>query len=276
MKNRSVAAWSRERHRIRRAAGFAFLAALLTRPIAARTEGPCGFSAIGASVLEDRDERNSPGGMPSSGPAGEEPTGFSQLETAPSVEKVRTGGKKRFLAAAGEAVLLEVGPWAYDRYVSRYEFSFISWETIKNNFKTGFHYDRDNFSVNQSSHPYHGSLFFDAARSNGYNFWESGVFTLAGSLIWECCMENTAPSINDLVNTTLGGMTRGEVAHRLSAMILDNTSSGRPRFFRRVGALGAGAGSSWYSRKTTYSRVFEARKTQSEWRAFLNAAFGFR
>ena len=237
MKDRSIAAWSRDRHRIRRAAGLAFLASLLTLPIAARTEGPCGFRLIGASLLEGRDERNSPGGIQSSGSAAEEPPGsFLQLETAPSVEKVRTGGKKRFLAAAGEGVLLEVGPWAYDRYVSRYEFSFISWRTIKNNFKTGFHYDRDNFSVNQSSHPYHGSLFFDAARSNGYNFWESGVFTLAGSLIWECCMENTAPSINDLVNTTFGGMTRGEVSHRLSAMILDNTSSGRPRFLREVGA----------------------------------------
>jgi hypothetical protein len=36
------------------------------------------------------------------------------------------------------------------------------------------------------------------------------------------------------------------------------------------------AGYSWYSRKTTYSRFFEARKTQSEWRVFVNDAFAFR
>ena len=53
------------------------------------------------------------------------------------------------------------------------------------------------------------------------------------------------------------------------------------QFFRAVartpliGPLGAGAGYSWYSRKTTYSRFFEARKTQSEWRVFLNAGFPF-
>ena len=47
-------------------------------------------------------------------------------------------------------------------------------------------------------------------------------------------MENTRPSANDLVNTTLGGMTRGEVAHRLSAMILDNTASGGERFWREL------------------------------------------
>ena len=164
------------------------------------------------------------------------PEPVAQLDKEPSVEKVRTGGKKRFLAAAGEVVLLEVGPWAFDRYVTREDFAFISTKTIRNNFRTGFHYDRDSFPINQSSHPYHGSLFFDAARSNGYGFWESGAFALTGSLLWECCMENTAPSVNDLVNTTLGGMTRGEVSHRLSNMILDNTSTGGSRVVREIGA----------------------------------------
>ncbi len=221
MKNRSQAASLRDRRRIRGAAGLALAAALFARPVAAAPDAPCESPRVGGVSRES---------------GGEPAADLFQLETAPSVEKVRTGGKKRFLAAAGEVVLLEVGPWAYDRYVSRYPYAFISWETIKSNFKEGFHYDRDNFSVNQSSHPYHGSLFFDSARSNGYGFWESGLFALSGSLLWECCMENTAPSVNDLVNTTLGGMTRGEVSHRLSAMILDNTSSGRARFLREVGA----------------------------------------
>src|SRR6478736_1119539 len=90
------------------------------------------------------------------------------------------------------------------------------WLTVSENWHTGFVYDRDDFNTNQFSHPYHGSLYFDAARSNGFNYWESGLFTLAGSAIWECCMENTAPSINDLINTTLGGMTRGEISYRLA------------------------------------------------------------
>jgi hypothetical protein len=144
--------------------------------------------------------------------------------------------RKRFLPAAAGVVLLEVLPWAFDRYVNKSDFSNISFDTIRENFKTGFRYDRDHFRVNQSSHPYQGGLFFDAARSNGYGFWESGVFALAGSLIWECCMENTAPSINYLVNTTLGGMTRGEVAHRMSVLILDNTASGANRAWREVAA----------------------------------------
>ncbi len=143
---------------------------------------------------------------------------------------------KRFLPAATGVVLLEVLPWAFDRYVNKEGFSYISFETIKENFKTGFKYDRDAFRVNQSSHPYHGGLFFDSARSNGYGFWESGLFAMAGSLIWECCMENTPPSINDFVNTTLGGMARGEVAHRASVLILDNTAGGANRLWREIAA----------------------------------------
>jgi len=165
----------------------------------------------------------------------ESPGGVADSEQG-QPELVRTGGPKRFFAAAGEVILLEIAPWAYDRYVSEEDFAFISFETIKHNFQTGFHYDRDHFTINQSSHPYHGSLFFNAGRENGFSYWESGLFALSGSLLWECCMEKDAPSINDLVNTTLGGMTRGEVAHRLSAMVLDNTSAGAARVAREVGA----------------------------------------
>ena len=143
---------------------------------------------------------------------------------------------KRFFTASGEVILVELLPWVWGRYIADEEFSRISFHTIRENFRTGFVYDPDTFNTNQFAHPYHGSLYFDAARSNGYNFWESGAFTLAGSLMWECCMENTAPSINDLINTTLGGMTRGEISHRLSVMILDNTASGGSRLWRELAA----------------------------------------
>jgi hypothetical protein len=152
------------------------------------------------------------------------------------LDKTLAKQPKHFFTAAGEVVLLELLPWAYDRYVADEEFARISFHTIRENFRKGFTYDSDHFSTNQAAHPYHGSLYFDAARSNGYGFWESGAFTLAGSLLWECCMETTAPSVNDLVNTTLGGMTRGEISHRLSVMILDNTASGSNRLWRELGA----------------------------------------
>lgn len=42
------------------------------------------------------------------------------------------------------------------------------------------------------------------------------------------------------------------------------------------GFFAGGAGFSWYSRKTTYPGVFVDRRTQSEWRVFVNATFPFR
>ena len=141
---------------------------------------------------------------------------------------------ERFFTAAGEIALIELLPWAYDRYATKEDFAFISTESVKENFRSGFGYDRDAFNMNQAAHPFHGNLYFNAARSNGYSYWESGAFTLSGSFLWECCMENTQPAINDLVNTTLGGMALGEMAHRLGVMLRDNTASGFRRFVRAL------------------------------------------
>ena len=52
-------------------------------------------------------------------------------------------------------------------------------------FKQGFVWDNDNLDTNMFFHPYHGNLYFNAARSNGYGFWQSGLFALGGSGLWE-------------------------------------------------------------------------------------------
>lgn len=166
-------------------------------------------------------------------PAETVPTSPAAASRPSDSPKPRT---KHFWTAAGEIAILEAGPWAFDRYVTNEGYARISTHTVNRNLKKGFVFDRDNFNINQSSHPYHGSLFYEAGRSNGYSYWESGLFALSGSLIWECCMENDPPSVNDLVNTTLGGMTRGEISHRLSVIILDNTASGGNRFLRELAA----------------------------------------
>ena len=160
------------------------------------------------------------------------PTSSAVLAAPPT----RPEPEQRFFTAAGELALVEFLPWAFDRYVTKDDFAYISIRTVKENFKNGFGYDHDSFNINQASHPFHGTLFFNAARSNGYGYFESGAFTLAGSFLWECCMENTQPAINDIVNTTLGGMSRGEMAHRLGVMLRDNGATGLSRFWRELGA----------------------------------------
>lgn len=41
--------------------------------------------------------------------------------------------------------------------------------------------DNDQFSVNQFLHPYGGSVYYGLARSAGLNFWESLLYSSAGS-----------------------------------------------------------------------------------------------
>lgn len=124
--------------------------------------------------------------------------------------------------------------WAFDRYVADDSFSHISMRTVRNNFSNGWTWDTDDFPTNFSLHPYLGSAYFNCGRSNGYNFYESSAFSFGGSLMWELFMENTKPSYNDLINTTVSGIFLGEVEYRLSSKFLDDRKSGGQRILREV------------------------------------------
>lgn len=142
--------------------------------------------------------------------------------------------KKQGWAAAAQAFGFNVGIWGFNRYVTKEDFAHIGMNSIKDNLKKGFVWDNDQMSTNMFAHPYHGSLYFNSARSRGYNFWESGVFAFGGSLTWELFFENEYPSINDLVATPVGGLVLGEVFYRSSDLVLDDRARGKERVGREV------------------------------------------
>lgn len=115
--------------------------------------------------------------------------------------------EKNYWLPAVEIVGLNFGVWGYHRYLSGENWANISWETITNNFKTGFKWDVDGYLMNQFWHPYHGSNYYNLARSNGLSFWESVPYAFGGSLMWEYFMENEPPSYNDIVNTPVTGIS---------------------------------------------------------------------
>ena len=78
-------------------------------------------------------------------------------------------------------------------------------------------------------------MYFNAARANGYSFYESAPFALLGSLEWEYFGENTLPSYNDVINTPVNGIFLGEIFYRLGSNILDDQTTGFDRFFREIG-----------------------------------------
>ncbi|MCB0726509.1 MAG: DUF3943 domain-containing protein [Ignavibacteriae bacterium] len=132
-------------------------------------------------------------------------------------------------------------PWALARFGRDWDspgqgerWPFIGWQSIWSNLNNGWNYDGDNFQTNYFAHPFGGSLFFNSGRSNGYNFWESGAFALAGSFIWEHFMETNQPAINDWVNTGLNGAAFGEILYRLSTMVTDNTARGSHRVWTEI------------------------------------------
>lgn len=102
------------------------------------------------------------------------------------------------------------------------------------NMKHGFEWDVNPFGVNQMGHPYQGSNYFTAGRANGLSFWEASSVAAFGSATWEFYFENNRASLNDLVNTTLGGIALGEVLHRTAWLVRDPTASGRSRKVREI------------------------------------------
>lgn len=142
--------------------------------------------------------------------------------------------KKRFWIAGTETVGFNIGLWSFDRYVLNGHYARISWHTIKENFRHGFEWDNDHLHTNMFDHPYNGSIFFNAGRSNGFNFWQSELFAIGGSAIWEMFMECEYPSTNDIIATPVGGAAIGEVLYRTSDLILDDRSSGGERFGREA------------------------------------------
>jgi len=144
--------------------------------------------------------------------------------------------RKDLKFAVTEVVGLNLGVWGVDHYLIQAEWANISIRSVKHNLQHGFVFDESGFLMNQFLHPYHGSSYFNAARTNGYSFWGSIPFTLSGSLIWETFMEIEEPSNNDLFTTTLGGIMLGEIFYRVSSLILDDTATGAERTWREIGA----------------------------------------
>src|ERR1039457_953814 len=98
----------------------------------------------------------------------------------------------------------------------------------------GWERDEDRFDNNFISHPYTGSLYFNAARANGYNFYISASFAMGGSYFWKIFGEKGTPEREDPINTTSTGIFLGEILYRLSSNILDDRTRGGNRIFREI------------------------------------------
>jgi hypothetical protein len=144
--------------------------------------------------------------------------------------------RKRWGQAIAQIAAINAGVHLFDRWVMNEDFAQTTLNSTWRNFRHAFVWDNDQFSTNLFAHPYHGNLYFNSARNNGLNFWESAPLTLGGSLMWEFFGEVEPPAINDVLATTFGGIAIGEVFHRISAVILNDRTRGTSRFLREAAA----------------------------------------
>jgi len=142
--------------------------------------------------------------------------------------------ERSYVVPIAETVIFNLGLWAADRYAFNDPFSRVTFRSIGANLKGGWWYDSDDFNTNEMLHPYSGSVFHNAARSAGWNFWGAFLLDFAGSLWWKIGGENGPPSTNDQITTTLAGAFLGESLFRTSRMVLDRQND--PGVVRWVGS----------------------------------------
>jgi hypothetical protein len=167
---------------------------------------------------------------------------FSQFKNSDTVRKSALDDtmkvKKRFGRSAILLGFAEITPWSIDRFIRHVDYTQISWKTVGHNLNPGsWAWDNDDFQTNQFGHPYHGSYFFNAFRTNGYTFWQSVPAAFAGSYLWETFAENQAPAPNDFINTGFGGVILGETTYRISNRIINPQVGGFQRQMDEVFAL---------------------------------------
>jgi len=95
------------------------------------------------------------------------------------------------------------------------------WE--KNVIRKGPEWDGDDFIFNYLLHPYAGAVYFMAARSVGFNFYQSLLYSSCVSTIgWEFGIEGAMerPSIQDIFITPLVGSLVGELFYHAKRYIV--------------------------------------------------------
>ena len=140
--------------------------------------------------------------------------------------------KQPALQAMIENIGINALVFSWDHFVTDRAWARVTNATLRQNLTGGWVWDNDSFSGNQFAHPYHGSMFYNAAREHGLSYGVSLLYPLAGSLTWELFCETNRPATNDFLSTGIGGAAIGEVTHRVSDIFFDDSKRGANRVVR--------------------------------------------
>lgn len=122
---------------------------------------------------------------------------------------------KDIVITVGDVFLINMAFNSGARILLKEDYAETNIDTMKENLHREWVWDKDGFFMNQFGHPYQGSLYFNAGRSNGLDFWQSFMVTTIGSFVWEEFGETTFPAVNDFITTPICGSIVGETLHRI-------------------------------------------------------------
>ncbi|HMV03769.1 MAG TPA: DUF3943 domain-containing protein [Chitinophagales bacterium] len=131
-------------------------------------------------------------------------------EMAPYGRKVLRGMGLSFASQGMSTALLLVVPADFSNWkVHSYR------ENFKNAYTKPPVIDHDVWYINYIGHPYQGSWYYNAYRSQGAKWWQSALFSFGHSTFWEYLIESgfERPSVQDLIVTPVIGSLLGELFH---------------------------------------------------------------
>ena len=130
--------------------------------------------------------------------------------------------------------------------------------------------DTNHFNTNFMSHPFAGSMYYTAARSNHLSVVESSAYSLVGALSWEMFGElREEVSVNDVTVTATSGLAIGETLSQLSSFFYRSRKNFRNDFlaalFSPVKALNDFADGAAHARSLAQD---SGGLTEDEWHDF--------
>jgi len=141
-----------------------------------------------------------------------------------------------FVEGIGDNVALSL----VDSKILKYDWAQVGISSWSRNLSAGppwgngWDWDQTRFGNDFLGHPMFGSLYYNDARANGYNFWASAPYAFIGSYEWKIFGENITPERNSLIATTVDGICLGEILYRISSNVLDDRTYGAERTFREI------------------------------------------
>src|SRR5512144_1370123 len=163
--------------------------------------------------------------------------GSVRAQTPDTARQAYVCAPKHQVRAVGEALAVNAAVNRWDAWGRGQPWADVGVKSWSSNIRLGWEWDENVFGTNMFSHPFHGSLYFNAGRDHCLGYWESAPLAYLGSWTWEDCGARFVPALNDFIMTSFGGAALGEVFHRVGASIRDNQARGSGRFGREVAAL---------------------------------------